>query len=36
MKHKVKRIHFVVPVERSSMRCRVGRRCGNADEKAVA
>lgn len=41
MTHKVKRIHFVVPIERSSMRCRVGRfderQCGgNADEKAVA
>jgi hypothetical protein len=36
MKLKVKRIHFVVPDERSSMRCCVGRRCGNAGEKAFA
>jgi hypothetical protein len=36
MKHKVKRIYFVVSIERSSMRCRAGRRCGNAGEKAFA
>jgi hypothetical protein len=36
MKHKVKRINFVIPIERSSLRCHVGRSCGNTDEKASA
>ncbi len=31
MKHKVKAIHFIVPMERSGWHRCAGRSCGNAD-----